>query len=245
MSEGVASPDGQDAADERPAIVCMTEQSTDVLRRQFGRYAEDYAVHIEPSPRSAVERATALAAAGVPIAMLVLDTTVGTDEVKEAMRDTRLTVPTARRLAVTPWESFREHSRLLRRKLAIGAFDAHLLMPRGSRDEEFHSAVVDLLNEWGATIAAPQVEVVRIVAPPGDVVTRHLCDYLSRMGSPHGVHAPESAVGRDITAQFNGMEGDWPLVSIAGAAPFHCLSSPGARPAGLRPVGRDRHLRYL
>ena len=38
-------------------------------------------------------------------------------------------------------------------------------MPRGVRDEEFHTAIVEMLNDWNATVATPEVETVRIIAP--------------------------------------------------------------------------------
>ena len=38
-------------------------------------------------------------------------------------------------------------------------------MPRGVRDEEFHTAVTELLSDWGSTVADPEVETVRIVRP--------------------------------------------------------------------------------
>lgn len=78
----------------------------------------------------------------------------------------RTAVPTARRIAVTAWSSFMAHAQLLRHKVAMGVLDAHLLLPRGQRDEEFHSAIVDLLNDWVATTGRPQVETFSIVAPP-------------------------------------------------------------------------------
>ncbi|KAF0832397.1 hypothetical protein C8E84_0137 [Ornithinibacter aureus] len=31
-------------------------------------------------------------------------------------------------------------------------------MPRGVRDEEFHTAVCELLSDWGSTVATPEVE---------------------------------------------------------------------------------------
>ena len=34
-------------------------------------------------------------------------------------------------------------------------------MPRGVRDEEFHTAIVELLSDWGSTVAAPEVTTVR------------------------------------------------------------------------------------
>ena len=57
-------------------------------------------------------------------------------------------------------------------------------MPRGVRDEEFHTAVCELLSDWGSTVAAPVVESLRIVSPTNDGVTLAVRDYLDRIGVP-------------------------------------------------------------
>ena len=41
-------------------------------------------------------------------------------------------------------------------------------MPRGARDEEFHTAVSELLSDWGSTVAARSSRAVRIVSPTSD-----------------------------------------------------------------------------
>lgn len=193
-----------------PMILLVTDENTEVLQRQFGRYAAEYAVRTAASLEDGVALIRATEAEGTALALLVIDTTLPTASLKHALHEQRALVPTARRLAVTPWPRFLEHAAGLRHKVAMGAFDAHLLMPRGVRDEEFHSAVVELLNEWTATIAPPQVETVRIIAPPGDPVARELHDYLFRVGTPHGVHAP----GPED-------EGPFPIVVSADRPPQH------------------------
>ena len=45
--------------------------------------------------------------------------------------------------------------------MAKGKYDAYLLMPRGARDEEFHTAICELLSDWGSTVAEPEVVAVR------------------------------------------------------------------------------------
>ena len=81
-------------------------------------------------------------------------------------------------------------------------------MPRGVRDEEFHTAIIDLLNDWAATVAVPEVVSVRIVTPEQDVLTLQLRDYLDRVGAavrrlpprqrrgPRGARPPHGRVGR-------------------------------------------------
>ena len=63
-------------------------------------------------------------------------------------------------------------------------------MPRGKRDEEFHTAVCELLSDWGSTVAQPEVATVKLVAPAQDALTLAIRDFLDRMGMPHRVYAP-------------------------------------------------------
>lgn len=113
---------------------------------------------------------------------------------------------------------------LLRHKVAMGVLDAHLLLPRGQRYEEFHSAIVDLLNDWVATTGRPQVETFSIVAPPGHPIARQLQDHLYRMGTPHGMHSPDSETGRRILAKTE-EEIRWPMISASGLPAEHCPSA--------------------
>ena len=66
-------------------------------------------------------------------------------------------MPTAKRLVVARWERFLEDATVLRAGLATGKYDAYLLMPRGVRDEEFHTAICELLSDWGSTVAQPEI----------------------------------------------------------------------------------------
>ena len=63
------------------------------------------------------------------------------------------------------WDRFLADAPSLRAGLATGKYDAYLLMPRGVRDEEFHTAITELLSDWGSTVADPEVPTVRLVSP--------------------------------------------------------------------------------
>lgn len=205
-----------------PAIVCLTAEHGDVMTAQFDRYGREYSVLVVSSAVAARACIEDLRARDVPIVLLVADTTVGMETFKGLLTDFRSLVPTARRIAVTPWTDFREHATHLRRKVAMGYFDAHLLMPRGTRDEEFHSVIVDLLNDWAATVGTSQVETVQVIAPTGHPGAWRLRDHLHRTGIPHGLHAPDSEIGRRILEDHEGKEARWPLVAVAGAPAEHC-----------------------
>ncbi|WAL39694.1 FAD-dependent oxidoreductase [Brevibacterium sp. BRM-1] len=205
-----------------PAIVCLSAANAGVLRTQLGRYDREYAIHVEDTVAAAGHCARALKEAGVPIVLAVIDTDAAPADFMEALQSFRTWVPSARRLAVTAWEHYLDHVPRLRHKVAMGVFDTHLLLPRGTRDEEFHSVVVDLLNDWAATTGTPQVETVQIVAPSGDATARQLGEYLFRTGWPYGVHTPDSTVGCRLLAEYDGAAGQWPLVSVGGRPLTHC-----------------------
>ncbi len=143
-----------------------------------------------------------LCAADRQIALLVQDAALPDADVWTSFAAWRRVVPTARRLVTVAWERFLEEGDRLRPGLAHGKFDAFLLMPRGLRDEEFHAAVVELLSDWGSTVARPEVETIRLVSRPGNPVTAAVRDFAHRMGIPAGVHHPDSDVGREILAEL-------------------------------------------
>ena len=127
--------------------------------------------------------------------MFVTESRLPDAEVLEAFHWWRATVPTARRVIAAHVSSFRDDAERLRGGMAKGKYDAYLLMPRGARDEEFHTAICELLSDWGSTVAEPEVVAVAIVSPVEDALTLSIRDYLDRMGMPNRVYAPESERG--------------------------------------------------
>ena len=123
------------------------------------------------------------------------------------------------------WSRFRQDAERLRPGLAKGKYDAYLLMPRGQRDEEFHTAICELLSDWNQTVAAPVVESLRVVSPTNDGLTLAIRDYLDRVGVPHLVHHPDSDVGREILSRLDG-DGptSYPVVERWDGVPYAVTS---------------------
>ncbi len=178
-----------------PAIILVSGTHLDVLEQQFSRYAREYDVVLAATATDAKHRAMEVLDGGGQVALFVLESELPDMEVYPAIGRIRQVVPTARRVVVAHWENFRRDAEALRAGQATGKYDAFLLMPRGVRDEEFHSAIIDLLNDWAATVAVPEVVSVRIVTPEQDVLTHQLRDYLERVGLPCGVFHPDSEDG--------------------------------------------------
>ena len=131
-----------------PSIVIVAPGHADTLTDEFGRYARDYDVRTTTSVGEAEEVARSIVGTGGQVAMFVSESRLPDGDVVEAFARWRTVVPTARRLVTVHWSHFLEDSSALRPGLAAGKYDASLLLPRGVRDEEFHTAVCELLSDW-------------------------------------------------------------------------------------------------
>jgi thioredoxin reductase (NADPH) len=204
-----------------PAIILVSGDHLDVLEQQFARYADEYDVRLAASAADAKHQALDVLDGGGQVCLFVIESVLPDMEVYPAIAKIRQAVPTARRVVVAHWENFRRDAEALRAGQATGKYDAFLLMPRGIRDEEFHTAIIDLLNDWNATVATPEVVTVRIVTPEQDVLTLQLRDYLERVGLPCGVVHPDTDEGRDVLSRHTDGTGGWPVVEAFGVeAPF-------------------------
>lgn len=194
-----------------PVIVLVAPDHADVLTDEFGRYARDYDVRTVATAGEADHAIEAVLDQGCRVCLVVSESALPDGEVYEALARWRSLVPTARRVVAAHWSRFLTDAPHLRHGLAKGKYDAYLLMPRGRRDEEFHGAIGELLSDWGATVPAPEVDTVRVVAPDRDPLTVAVCDFLERMGMPHHVYHPESDLGRAVLADA-GADPTFPVV---------------------------------
>ncbi len=203
-----------------PCLVLVSPTDPAFLLDEFGRYRRDYDLRTATSAAEAEEVARAVLDAGGQVALFVTESLLPDSGVVEAFRRWRTVVPTARRMVAARFERFLPDAEGLREGLAKGEYDAYLLQPRGVRDEEFHTAVTELLSDWGSTVAAPEVESVRIITPEAsDPLTLAIRDYLDRMGLPNGVHPPESDDGRAVLDRWGGAV-TYPLVEALERPPI-------------------------
>ena len=202
-----------------PALILVSPEHAAELADEFGRYRRDYDIHTAGSTAEAEVLAQGIVDEGGQVAMFVAESQLPDAHVLEAFGRWRTVVPTARRLVAAHWSRFLTDAPALRAGLAKGKYDAYLLMPRGVRDEEFHTAVCELLSDWGSTVAAPEVDSVRIVSPAPDALTLAIRDFLDRMGMPNRTYPPDSEVGRRILERFAG-EPAFPVVEAMNAAVF-------------------------
>jgi thioredoxin reductase (NADPH) len=193
-----ATPPPPDA--DAPVIVLVSPDHAEKMRDEFWRYSREYDLRTASSSHDAEALARDLVGSGRRVAMFVSDTRLPDEDVRDAFRRWRDVVPTARRMIAAPVEHFLEDARQLRPEMAKGTYDAYLILPQGVRDEEFHNAVTDLLADWGATVAGPEVAVARIIADDVDSLVSDLRDLFDRMGLPYRLHGTDSEVGRAALA---------------------------------------------
>ena len=134
----------------------------DVLRDQFSRYAPSTTC---ASPSSSAETLDLLA--GLPA-----DEPGGPPRRRDrAARRAR--APRLPRLALGGADGAADHhrphgavprprGRAAARAWPTGKYDAYLLMPRGVRDEEFHTAITELLSDWGSAAPVGRLDADRL-----------------------------------------------------------------------------------
>lgn len=206
-----------------PALVLIAPDHPDEMQAGLARYGAEYDVRLARSCREALETTHAIVADGGTVAMFVSESVLPDADVLHCFHKLREKVPTARRVIAAHWDRFLTDAPGLRAGMAKGKYDAFLLMPRGTRDEEFHNAITDLLSDWGSTVPDPEVVAVKIVSPVRDGLTLAIRDFLDRMGMPSAVYAPDSEGGRYVLDLW-GQEPVYPLVFRANGRVAHATS---------------------
>ncbi|MDO7869380.1 FAD-dependent oxidoreductase [Nocardioides jiangxiensis] len=201
-----------------PIILLVSGEFLDVLTEHFRRYEQEYDVRAAATAAEATATMTAAVAAGQPVAMVVSDSQLPDASLLAAMHEWRVLVPTARRIVAIPISRFGAETMALRPALQKGKFDTHLLLPQGLRDEEFHYAVVELLSDWGATVATSEIDTVRVITPDSSPLALAVRDFLDRTGFPHRTYAPDSPQGQEALALHDGPP-RFPLVHLS-SRPF-------------------------
>ncbi len=206
-----------------PAIVLIGSEHPGELRDAFSRYEREYDVRRATSCQEALQQTRDVLEGGGTVAMYAAESWLPDTEVLHAFHKLREQVPTARRVITAHWDRFIAEAPELRPAMAKGKYDAYLLMPRGVRDEEFHNAITELLSDWGATVADPEVVAVKIVSPQSDSLTLGIRDFLDRMGMASRVYQPDSEGGRYVLDRWDG-DPVFPLVCSPTRPVVHARS---------------------
>ena len=201
------------AVDDDPGSL---ETLDGTLRR---RYEHDYLIISEASPGTALGRLRELRSADRPVAVVMAASAMTAVPAAEFLAQARSIQPAAKRVLViprggpaapslrvpVPLVQDREAATPVLHAMARGMIDAYLPAPGAGRDEGFHSAVSELLEEW-AHDTAPALPAVRIIAQQQSARAHELRDVLARNGIPYIFYAAESADGQ-LWLQQGGQDG--------------------------------------
>jgi thioredoxin reductase (NADPH) len=211
--------------DDRPVILLVVGKCAAVVEEEFrARYDRDYRIESAAGVTAGLDRARELVAEGAQIAMIAAEQVLADGTAIELLHNVPAVVATARRVALVAFDDFADALDDLRAAALRRDMDTYVLIPRGPRDEEFHTALIELLSEWGWSVGRPMVTVTDVVAEPGDRRAAAVRDLLERLGFPHRVLTPDDDEAQEMV-EAAGPGADLPLVRtltgrvLSGATP--------------------------
>lgn len=223
----------------RPVIlVVATREHRDGLADEFAsRYGRDYDLQVAEGVEEAFGLAPYLKAPGRQVALIAVDHSLDGGALP-LLDKLRVASPTSRRVALIPVGLFAAALDELRPALGEGRLDTYLIIPRGPRDEEFHTAISEYLSDWSWSSTAPVVVGTRIVDDGNQPAVSGIRDFLDRMGVAYERFRPDTDVGQELISSIEG-EATLPIVeafnrgAIAGATAASVASAFYGSPADL------------
>ncbi|WP_369371267.1 FAD-dependent oxidoreductase [Promicromonospora sp. Populi] len=203
--------------DDRPVILLVGGKYADAVEQEFrARYDRDYRIETAVGLAAGLDHARSLVADGAQVAMIAAEHILADGTSIDLLQSVPAVVATARRVSLVAFEDFGDALADLRAAALRRDMDTFAMIPRGPRDEEFHTALIELLSEWGWSVGRPLVTVVDVVAEPGDRGAAAVRDLLDRLGFPHRDLTPDDDDAQEI-AEAAGPGAELPLVrTLAG-----------------------------
>lgn len=202
--------------DDRPAIVLVTGVHRQQITEEFrARYDRDYRIEVVGSAAAAVELVTDFTGHDRPIAMIAAEHRLTDGFAIELLRQLQRIIPTARRVALVSIDDYAAALDTMRESVLQSDIDTFVGIPRGQRDEEFHTALIELLSEWGWSVGRPVVTVITLVIGAKDRNVNAIRDLFARLGLQHTLVASDSEQGRQII-ESAGPDADLPIIQAFG-----------------------------
>lgn len=181
------------------------DANAEQMQREFNRYTDDYRVEFARGLGPAMGLVQSLQAQHVDVALLVVELSLPDAPGLITVDCLHAVSPQSKRVMLYGFGEFRGSREALREAQVDGRIEASLLVPRGERDEEFHTAVTELLSDWGWNSHRPVVAAARIIAPESNSGAGRLRDFFDRLGVPVLNVTPESPAGEEVLQDI-----EWP-----------------------------------
>lgn len=181
---------------DRPAIFVVTRAPRTMRAladEVVKRYGHDYRVETCDDPQRSIDLLQQLKSARIDVALVLAGFSDDDPDGLETIASVKAIHPAARRGAVVNWGDF-GRAQALFDAMGDGQLDLYLVRPEHPRDEEFHRAVTESLEDWALGRGAG-FEAVRLI---GDASprTHELRDSFNRNHIPIGFHDATSAEGQ-------------------------------------------------
>ncbi len=160
------------------------------------RYGDDYVIFVCEDGEHAVDDLLTLADEDRDVALVLAGYAARDPEGLAILARCRTIHPAAKRAAVVTWGQF-DLAKEVFGALASGGIDSYLVRPESTRDEEFHLAITELLEDWNIARGAG-FEAVRLVGASGSARTSELRDTFRRNHIPVGFYDAETDTGRRV-----------------------------------------------
>lgn len=214
-------------ADLEPIMLLATtdDATREVLSAELRRrYGADYEVVVRAdygAARSALEGSVT---AGRPVAMIISCYGPHDRDGLEFLRMAKVLHPAAKRAVVVIWGQFASAPTVFR-AISQGHADFALVRPERVRDEEFHGAITDALDDWQLTQGIG-FAAVRIIGEQHDERTHSLRDMLARNHIPTAFHPIGPDATQRMLAGLGLRDPALPVVILAFASPPAVLVAP-------------------
>jgi thioredoxin reductase (NADPH) len=202
-------------ADPRPAIIVVDDDDLSRARLErcvSGRYGGSYRVLAEPSASTAFELLKSLRTAGTPVALIIADQWMPGETGATLLARTRDLQPATQRLLVGTWADFSAREAIVRASI-LGEIDHYASHPLNDSDEQFHTAVTEVLARWSRENGR-WGEALRVVGDPWDEYAHGLQDSFRRFGLPFAFYDADSVEGKALLHE-SGVDGPLPVVILA------------------------------
>lgn len=217
----------QDSGRSDPAIVVVSSHADtlDLLLTELrSRYGHDYDVLGADGSSAGHALLSALDRRGIDIPLLLAAYTPQDRGGIDFLTATRPTYPGTWRAVVVQWGDFASADAVFG-SIALGNVDLSLIRPEQRRDEEFHSAITDALEDFHLERGGG-FEAVRLIGPDSSARCHELRDTFARNHIPIGFHDSASARGRRMIDELGLDDPPLPVLVLTFTAEPQVLCDP-------------------